>query len=64
MLSSGMSSSFFEEEKPQSFQMFAFHGIQFCSHPASDFVEPVIHELDDVEMIEHDLSFREVFFEP
>ena len=30
----------------------------------SDMVEPVVHELDDVEMIEHDLSLREVFCEP
>ena len=27
-------------------------------------VEPVVHELDDVEVIEHDLSFRKVFGEP
>ena len=63
-MSSGMSSSFFEEEKPQSFQMFAFHGIQLGRYASSDMVEPIIHELDDVEMIEHDLSFREVFGKP
>ena len=63
-MSSGDIFLVFEENEPQPLQMFAFHGIQFGRHPASDFVEPVIHELDDVKMIEHDLCSWEVFGKP
>ena len=54
----------FEENEPQPLQMFAFHGIQFGSNSAPHMVELIVHEFDDVEMIEHDLSMGKVFGEP
>ena len=54
----------FKENESQPLQMFAFSGIQLGRYPSSDMVETVVHELDYVEMIEHDLSLREVFCEP
>ena len=54
----------FEEDEPQSFELFLLNSIQFGRHSSPDMVEPVVHELNDMEVIEHDLSLREVFGEP
>jgi hypothetical protein len=54
----------FEEDEPQTFQLLLLNGIQSAHHSSPNMVEFVIHELDDVEVIEHDLSLREVFGKP
>ena len=54
----------FEEDEPQPFQLLLLNGIQSAHHSSPNMVEFVIHELDDVEVIEHDLSLREVFGKP
>ena len=54
----------FEEDEPQTFQLLLLNGIQSPHHSSPNMVELIIHELDDVEVIEHDLSLREVFCEP
>ena len=53
----------FEEDEPQTFQLLLLDRIQSAHHPSPDMVELVVHELDDVEMIEHDLCVRKVFGE-
>ena len=54
----------FKENEPQTFQLLLLNGIQSLHHSSPNMVEPIIHELDDVEVIEHDLSTGKVFGKP